>query len=262
MRKLFAIEHMRTMLMMAFVYIPLIVGVMWLGLALVVGGGDEPVDPSFHLYLGIAMVAALLITMAVLLWFMFAVLRPQRYIQDMDRLAAGEHWVHWAYDEAQWKAANTVESARVRRGFGAAQYGLVLGAVVLLIGLLVGGEDGSTFVFVGGVLIVTTCGAMVLMWLSGSATFARDARTGQVSISGLGVLRRPGGYSAFAAIGPLKSVGFVAGPSPRVVFTVVQNGRYGAVSDYQTADLLVPAGREDEARALVERFNTEVLKAS
>ncbi|WP_238014717.1 hypothetical protein KZZ52_07845 [Dactylosporangium sp. AC04546] len=148
----------------------------------------------------------------------------------------------------------------MRRGFGAAKYGLVLGVVVLLIGLLVGGEDGSSIAFVGGLLILTTCGAMVLMWLSGSATFARDARTGQVSISELGVLRRPGGYSAFAGVGPLKSVRFVADPSPRVVFTVVLTGRYGAVSDYQTADLLVPAGREDEAKALVAQFNSEVLK--
>ncbi|GGM82211.1 hypothetical protein ACFFX1_41165 [Dactylosporangium sucinum] len=262
MRKVFAIEHMRIFLTITFVFVPIIVGAMWLGGVFVITGDGGYEDPDADLYISAAMLTALVLMIGLMLVLIRFLLWPKRYIDDMDRLAAGESWAQWSYDEAEWKAANKVEAARLRRSLSAARIALGIAAVLLIIGLLLGFEDGQTFIFVGGIMIVGVGAMMLIVWLSGAGTFARDGRTGQMSISELGVLRRPGGYSAFAPTGPLKSVEFVAGRPARVVFTTIQSGRYGARTDYQAADILVPKGREDEARALVARFNSEVLKAS
>jgi hypothetical protein len=44
----------------------------------------------------------------------------------------------------------------------------------------------------------------------------------------------------------------------RVVFTTTVTND-GLAQEHQLADLLVPSGREGEARALVQRFNAEVV---
>jgi hypothetical protein len=45
----------------------------------------------------------------------------------------------------------------------------------------------------------------------------------------------------------------------RVVFTTTISGSDIATQQHQLADLLVPVGRVEEARALVQRFNAEVV---
>ncbi|MGI5181989.1 hypothetical protein ACQEVZ_37420 [Dactylosporangium sp. CA-152071] len=71
--------------------------------------------------------------------------------------------------------------------------------------------------------------------------------------------RRIAGCTAFAPTGPLTEVTLVAGRPMRVVFTTTVSSGDGVMQEHQLADLLVPSGREEEARALVQRLNAEVV---
>ena len=187
--------------------------------------------------------------------------KPRRYLDDMAKLARGEAWAHWTYDEQQWHTANAIEAARHRRGYASAYMMIGLGAVIAVIGLLWDDPDAATFVGVGALcMVLGLAGRLATAWLSGSALLlARRERTGELWLGAMGVLRRPGRYSALAPTGPLTDVTLVVGPPTRVLFTSTARSGHGATQQHHMADLLVPDGREDEARALVERFNAEVV---
>jgi hypothetical protein len=117
----------------------------------------------------------------------------------------------------------------------------------------------ATFGWTGGFCVVVGLAVVAAASLGGSGLPARRERTGELWISAIGVLRRPGRYAAFAPTGPLTAVTLVAGPPMRVVFTTTISGSDIATQQHQLADLLVPVGRVEEARALVQRFNAEVV---
>ncbi|GAB3848821.1 hypothetical protein GCM10027610_070990 [Dactylosporangium cerinum] len=185
--------------------------------------------------------------------------QPRRYLDDMARLTRGECWAHWTYDEQQWRTADTIEAARRRRGNLSAHLMIGLGAVIAVIGLVWDDPAAATFGWIGGFCVVVGLAVVAVAPLGGSGLPARRERTGELRISAIGVLRRPGRYAAFAPTGPLTAVTLVAGPPMRVVFTTTTSGSDGATQQHQLADLLVPVGREEEARALVQRFNAEVV---
>jgi hypothetical protein len=230
--------------------------VIGMAVAMAVGSGD-PV--SSGLFWGISVgipLAAMVISLAIVV----AVMQPWRYLPDMDAMRAGGSWVHWSYDEAGWQVANRIEGARTRRSaFTAALAALGIGVVVLLIGLAIGGENGSTYVFAGGLTAGIAVTGMAAVGGTSPALLARRRKRGDIYISRVGIYRVPGGYTPMAGFGyRLENLELRAEPSPYLSFEVLVQGRGGATKQ-SLADVAVPPGREAEARALVERVRTEIL---
>jgi hypothetical protein len=200
---------------------------------------------------------------AVLLAFLIALplLAPWRYTNDMNSMRSGGAWAHWRYDEAEWSAANSIEGRRNRRNsYTGAAFALGLGLVILLIGLAVDDPDSrETWLFVGSIM---TGGGVVLILtiLSTSVdTLARRKPTGEIYISPMGIYRQPGGYVALLGFGVrVHRVEFVDGKPSVVRFDTSVQQRYGTTKEHW-ADVAVPAGHEDEAKKLVDRFRATIL---
>ncbi|MFI6451641.1 hypothetical protein ACIBF6_08790 [Streptosporangium amethystogenes] len=187
-------------------------------------------------------------------------LRPQVYLRDMDRMPAGQSWAHWHYDEADWKAANDIERRRDRRNsYTALLVMMAIGLVCVVVGFAAS-ED--TAIFAGA---LTTAIGLVGMAIATTTTLmARSRPQGEIYISSLGVYRLPGGYAALHSPGVrLHKVDVVEADDeiPAFLrFTGMVQGRFGETSA-KLAEVAVHSGGEDEARALAQRFQTEVLKS-
>jgi len=228
-----------------------------LALAMLLNTGD-PLEPGMIVGLSIGIPGAVLLLALPLVTVM---VRPWRYLHDIDAMRAGGAFVHWHYDEPAWQNANRVEGGRTRRtGFTASLFAMGLGVVVLLIGLAVGGEDGSTFVFVGGLTAGAALTGAAAFGATSPALMARRRKQGEIYISSLGIYRNPGGYTPIRSFGYwLQNVALLGEQTPYVSFEVTVQGRYGSTSTQSLADVTVPPGREAEARDLVNRLRTEVL---
>ncbi|MEU0486650.1 hypothetical protein ABZ260_46735 [Streptosporangium sp. NPDC006013] len=252
MTRLFSILHLRAPL----------AGLLGTTVMMVVGlrlgsiGWDQGPGAAWLVSLGIP-VAALLVTLLI-----FAVaLRPQTHLQDMNRMLAGQSWAHWHYDEADWKAANDIEGRREqeqRNSCTAPLLALAVGLVMVAAGAAAGAHGviviGVTIAFVALLYIM----AVGVALLRHGTLMARSRPRGEVYIGPLGVYRRPGGYAALYEFGfRLREVDFIdaTNETPACLrFTVRAKGEL-----WPLTDVAVPPGREEEARALVQRFQTEVL---
>ncbi|WP_433362260.1 hypothetical protein [Streptosporangium sp. CA-115845] len=188
-------------------------------------------------------------------------LRPQTHLRDMNRMLAGQSWAHWRYDEAGWKAANDIEGRRERDQ--RISYTAPLFAVAAGLVLMAAGAAADVH---GVAAIGVTIAVVALLFVAAAGTtelgrgtlMARVRPEGEVYIGPLGVYRRPGGYAALYAPGfGLREVDFVdatRGTPAFLRFTVMAKGELRPLTD-----VAVPPGREEEARALVQRFQAEVL---
>ncbi|MEV4377279.1 hypothetical protein [Streptosporangium sp. NPDC049644] len=217
---------------------------------------DQGPGAAWLVSLGIP-AAALLVALSI-----FAVaLQPQTQLRDMNRMLTGQSWAHWHYDEADWKAANYIEGRREREQRNPYTVPLCAAAVGLVM-VAAGAAAGAHGVIVIGVTIAFVAllylAAVGTALLSHGTLMARGRPRGEVYISSLGVYRRPGGYAALHAFGfRLREVDFVdaTNETPAYLrFTVRAKGEL-----WPLTDVVVPPGREEEARALVQRFQTEVL---
>lgn len=182
------------------------------------------------------------------------------YLSDIDRMLGGRAWAHWTYDEAGWRAANRLEVRREWRG--ARWPGILLpliGAAFAVYGL---GSRQPAFTGVGAFL--AGCGlAVVAAIVLGSSTLpARVRSRGELFITPVGVYRRPGGYTPLVGVSQtLRAVTFVPdGDVHYLRFDVARRSRYGTTVS-EGARVLVTASHIDEARLLVEQFNTAILNS-
>jgi hypothetical protein len=233
-----------------------VAAIMALALWLLVRGGDG-VSRSLQLFLLLGMPATVV---AIALLVAIPLIAPWRYTRDIANMRAGHALVHWRYDEAEWRAANRVEGRRNRRSsYTSAAFGVALGLVVLLIGLAVDDpDDREVFVFTGALTAGCSLVAILTILSASADTLARRKPTGEIYISPLGIYRNPGGYVALRSFGVrVRGVEFVEGTPPVVRFDTQVQQRYGSTREHW-ADVAVPAGREDEARHLVDRFRTHI----
>jgi len=199
---------------------------------------------------------------AVLLALLIALplVKPWIYTRDIDSMRAGNAWAHWRYDENEWRAANQIEGQRNRRNsYTGAAFAVVLGLVVLLMGL---GQDKPDdregFVFTGAVVMGAGVVLIVTILATSVDRLARRASTGEIYISPVGIYRRPGGYVALFGFGVrVHQVALVDGTPPVVRFDTAVRQRYRTAKEHW-ADIAVPAGHEDEAKGLVERFRATI----
>jgi hypothetical protein len=253
MTRLLTIVPYRMILAVA-IGVDLVIGMV---LALMLNSGDAA-DPGLMVGLSVGIPGAVLL---LVLPLVTVVIRPWRYLHDIDAMRAGGAFVHWRYDEPAWQTANRVEGERTRRtAFTASLFALGLGVVVLLIGLAVGGEDGSTLVFVGGLTGGLALTGAAAFGATSPAVMARRRKQGEIYISSLGIYRNPGGYTPIRGFGYwLANVALLGDQTPYVSFEITVQGRYGSTSTQSLADVAVPPGREAEANDLVTRLRAQVL---
>ncbi|GAA2360258.1 hypothetical protein [Dactylosporangium salmoneum] len=212
---------------------------------------------------GVGVLLALLLTLLIV--------KPWYYTRDIADMLAGKAWAHWRYDEAEWRAGNRVEGRRNRGNqYTAGVFVLLLGATMLLCGLGLDDPQARNEMMLAGAASVGVAVVILLVILSMNAhTRARRSPAGDVYISPLGIYRRPGGYTILHGYGTrVHNIELVDGPPAVVQFDVrvQQRGltdgplvhRY-TIQREQATDVLVPAGCEDEARTLLERFRDEIL---
>ncbi|WP_433087386.1 hypothetical protein ACQP1P_15725 [Dactylosporangium sp. CA-052675] len=247
MKRLLAVEHVRVQLLLIYAVTPMVAAVFWLGTGAGPAAGLLPVA------------AAVLVVWGMGAFVVLRVMGPQRYVEEMAELEAGHCWVRWSYDEAQWASAVAAERARQQRLNRPTFVALAAAGGVAVVVALV--TEVSTLFAVLALLVLVGAATWLVLWLGAGGPAARRGRTGEVLVGRLGVLRRPGTYAAFAPTGALTSVELVGTAPMRIVFTATRlaPSPWAHWIREQMADLVVPAGRVDEARALVERFHREVL---
>ncbi|MER6177453.1 hypothetical protein [Streptosporangium sp. NPDC001681] len=251
MTRLFSIVHLRSSLLMSLGVTVLMV----VGLRIMFSDWEQGPGAAWLISLGIP-VGALLV-----LWLILAVmLRPQVYLRDMNQMLAGQSWAHWHYDEADWKAANDIERRRDRRNsYTTLLVMMAIGLVSVVVGFAM---SDDTAIFAGA--LITAIGLVGMAIATTTTLMTRSRPQGEIYISPLGVYRLPGGYAVLYSPGVrLHEVDFVEANNeiPAFLrFTGMVQGRFGETSS-KLADVAVPSGGEDEARALVQRFQTEVLKS-
>src|SRR5581483_2294485 len=135
------------------------------------------------------------------------------------RVQRGEAWAHWTYDDAGWRAANLLEG---RREWRDARWA---GIVALL----------------------------------GAAVRARRSPRGELFITPFGVYRRPGCYTPLLGVGQaFRGVRLVSdGGIHYLRLDVARRNQYGTAVSEGTR-VLVTAAHIEDARLLVERFNTQI----
>ncbi|WP_433604143.1 hypothetical protein ACQP2P_23845 [Dactylosporangium sp. CA-139114] len=248
MKRLLAVEHVRAQLLLIYAVAPVVAAVFWL----FTGAG-----PAASL---LPVAAAVLVVWGIGAFVVLRVMGPQRYVEEMAELEAGRGWVRWSYDEAQWASVVAAERARQQRLNQPTFVALgVAGGAAVVVALVTWAV--STLFAVLALLVLVGAATWLVLWLGGGGPAARRARAGEVLIGRLGVLRRPGTYAAFAPTGALTGVELVGTAPMRIVFTATRlaPSPWAHWIREQMADVVVPAGRVDEARALVERFHREVL---
>jgi hypothetical protein len=165
--------------------------------------------------------------------------------------------VHWTYDEEAWASANEIEATRLRRtAYVGALFGLV-GALVIVVVSLPLGEAGAALRFSGALVAGGSLVAIATIGGTSASLLARRHRRGEIYISELGILRRPGGYTPLRGFGYwLQNVELRGSARQYIHFDITVTNRPGTDS---LADVQVPPGREAEARDLVARLRREVL---
>ncbi|GAA3447160.1 hypothetical protein [Planomonospora venezuelensis] len=111
----------------------------------------------------------------------------------------------------------------------------------------------GVFVAVTAFLYVIAAAGTAL--LKRGTLLARLRPQGEVHISPVGVYRRPGAYAALLNLREVDFVDRTGGTPALLRFTGTWRGQ-----PWQIADIAVPCGREEEARALARRFRLEVIE--
>lgn len=188
------------------------------------------------------------------------ILLNRPYLYDIDRMLRGEAWAHWTYDDATWRAANRLEAGREWRS---ARWPAILPALIGA-GFGVYGLGSRQPAFTGVGAFLAGCGLAVgaAIILGSGTVHARTRPRGEVYITPVGVYRRPGGYTPLFAVGQaLRAVRLVPdGDLHYLRFDVARRNKYGTTVS-EGARVLVTPAHIDDARVLVERFNTEIFKS-
>jgi hypothetical protein len=209
--------------------------------------GFDPVGVLFLLLFGVAIVL-------MCLWV--AVAAGRGYARGLAQLTGGDAWARWHTTPAERRRFAAEERALARRTAGRYLAYTVLGSVALatLACVFGGGAQGALLgLAVAGVVGI---GATTLTYY---LDFARPstgpAGSDDVSIGPPGVYQL-GRFRPFAGPGRrLVGAELVPGIPPVLRFTVAERVRYGTV--HSEVRVPVPAGRETEAAALVDRFRRE-----
>jgi hypothetical protein len=223
-------------------------------LALAVGSAPDA-QPGLVPVVGIwipLLIAVIVIPILTLL------VQPWVYLHDMNVMLAGLAWVHWTYDEATWASANVMEGTRLRRtAYVGALFLLAGSAVIIVASVALGGQAGTSLRLGGGLAAGGALVAVAAIGGTSTSLFARRHKRGEIYISPTGIFRRPGGYTPLRGFGYwLDNVELREAERTSIHFDVRISTRPTRQS---LADVLVPPGREAEARDLVARLHHEVL---
>lgn len=202
---------------------------------------------------GIILFEVIALGAAVFILWIVAVM-ARGFGRDREQLLAGGAWAHWRISSAERMAF--LEQDRERTQKTAKRffwYALALVPVGAGLGWLVtrnamGALLGAALLGSAGMLVVVTT------WLWDGARPKQDADDlDEVYLGDLGI-QALGRYTPLNGINlGLRSVTFTNGDPSYLTFTVVSRGQYG---EQQPRDIPVPvpAGHDEEAAALVDRF--------
>jgi hypothetical protein len=242
-----------------------ILTIIMMGLGLLVAFGGAVMILTYHndpiLWLGVILFEFLLPVPFIIL----LILLSRRYLRDIEGMMDGKAWAHWRYNAQEWQSFNKVESRRDRREvLKEAPYTFMSGGAMLVIGLMVGLKDFTANLFVWlGVLIIGAGVVRVVLSLRAGATAGSGWNSqSEVYISPLGIYRVPCGYKPLFGVGQsLCQVKLNPGEPTTITFDcMIRRDSTSTGYNMKVADLVIPAGCEDEAKNLVERFNNEILK--
>jgi hypothetical protein len=191
--------------------------------------------------------------------YLSRLVQPAPFGRDIRAMLRGDSWAHWQYDETQWREAIRIETQRSRRGLRKPTLVvLATGAVVALVGLAASGGSGVVLLLIG-VGSAGIWGYVCLVMLATNVdTWARTRKTGEISISRLGIYHRPGGYTPLTSAGYQLSNVTLINAAPAYLRFEVTHRRSLLLPRTALADVVVPVGREDEASQLVDRFRTQL----
>jgi hypothetical protein len=184
-----------------------------------------------------------------------------RHMRNVDRMRSELTWAHWQYTEAEWKAYNELDADLSRRALVGPFLAVVALVVVVLFGLA---DRNAVLIGVGLFFAAFALSALLALALLSGPAAARRSPRGEVYVTQDGIHRVPGGYQPLA-IGGYQALRLVelSTDSPAVLrfdCDVVRNTGQGSrvIVRKRTAEILVPAGRETEARELAVRFQKRI----
>jgi hypothetical protein len=221
------------------------------------------VFPAIMLRAGLGAGSAVLIDVIILLTAAlclgFTLYLARRYDADRRRLLSGEHWAHWQLPTAEREQFVTGERERSHRE---ASRCLLYTLVAALFGALVGWLQVETatgallgFMALGaaGLIVVAT----TYPW-GGARPREEAANLGDIYLGELGIYHL-GRYTPVRGVNLfLTGVELQPGDPTVLQFAVSSRGRYGLRTN--EVRVAVPAGREAEAAALAERFQSLVVR--
>ncbi len=173
-----------------------------------------------------------------------------------------EIWADWRYGPDEWakivESRYDIDEKSARYGYLNLIVGPIIGAIIVGVGLFAfpDQQEIKPLTTIIGVVVGFAITALGILLPARKRRQARNTRqrlldigTPRIFISRKGFYHEADGYTDF---GSLQSVTFKSGSSPRLVFAVLI--RVESVSMTSNVELPVPAGREQEAEALLQRF--------
>lgn len=191
--------------------------------------------------------AAVLVSLCVIVPF------GRVYGRGMRRLLAGEAWVRWQFDGAEWEAFSAQELARSRTG---SKFGVAVSSLLaILIGFIaaLSGGFGETMLLADGLVLGVGWLVSLGILVAGRVRYARRrGEVGDVTIGPLGGYH-PGRYRPLAGFNLRpRAVELETGSPPNPKFETESRSQYG--NRTQVFRVPVPAGREAEASVLADRL--------
>ena len=185
----------------------------------------------------------------------------RRQGRQIDALLSGGHLARWTYGEDEWRRFSEKEWTRARGQarkavINVAWISAVAGVIVGISKPVLGVANGAKWGLLIGIPLALVVSALI--YLIGRWTYrSRQRSPGEAYIGRDGVFQ-DGSYTTWSDISAkLISVKFEPADPATVRFDI--RGHRGAV---QQLRVLVPAGKEDEARVLVDTFNQPVASTS
>lgn len=181
-----------------------------------------------------------------------------RWQTQVDEMLAGNFYVHWTYEPAQWRAYIAEQKRKTRRLW------LILGALFTLCGLLIAGFLHEDREHIAGLPVLTWTICPLVGFFVGAipgwiiqkcmnAGFNRMAASqGEIYIGPRGFFLS-GSYSPWNTAGQtLREVKHVVGPPDALLITAeVFNGQTTVPKEFS---IPVPLGREAEVAELIRKF--------
>ncbi|HEX2912827.1 MAG TPA: hypothetical protein VH186_18625 [Chloroflexia bacterium] len=188
----------------------------------------------------------------------------REYVAQAYKIVAGEHWAHWNYQPNEWQRYQREEIDRNFREntppFIYLVTGMVgFGVLVLVINSSVQqGLDGR-LLFCLICLIGVIIASFVMYRFFQKFQERRFNSPGEIYISSEG-LYGTNGYEALHGFGiRLLKVELSEATQPEMLFTIERRQRHG--ESIVERRIPVPAGKENEAMLLVERFQEVMTKS-